>query len=292
MPRKATPPEIKKEVLLLCRRRCCLCYGLNNDLTEKQGQIAHLDRIASHNEIENLAFLCLPHHDQYDTRTSQSKGLTGREVKHFRRELHDLIVRDPDSLNANRRSVEFQAEDTFSRGGIDGEIYRLDIVPRCLSWEIVKDAYRVSGNPEDAKLDCDVVIEMYLVNQSTRVSRYPSDLQLSAEIRGTRVNFERQNELRAIDINHKKYEYGLAHERFGEKEQIKQLFSSLPFCLSPTQRVKGFERFMAKEINPDNIQDKSWKLNVVDSLGDQHPITKTDFGKGQKGKIALCQLRP
>jgi hypothetical protein len=68
MPRKPVPPEIEKGVLLLCRRRCCLCYGLSNDLKEKQGQIAHLDRDAAHNEIENLAFLCLPHHDQYDSR--------------------------------------------------------------------------------------------------------------------------------------------------------------------------------------------------------------------------------
>jgi hypothetical protein len=108
MPRKPAPPEIEHKVLHLCRRRCCLCYGLRNDLSEKQGQIAHLDRIANHNEIENLAFLCLPHHDQYDSRTSQSKGLTGREVKHFRQDLHDLIVRDPESLNANKRSNEIR----------------------------------------------------------------------------------------------------------------------------------------------------------------------------------------
>jgi hypothetical protein len=64
-------------------------------VTIKQRQIAHLDRDASNNEIENFAFLCLTHHDQYDTRTSQTKRLTEGEVKHFRQKLRDLIARDP-----------------------------------------------------------------------------------------------------------------------------------------------------------------------------------------------------
>jgi hypothetical protein len=153
MPRKATPPEIEHNVLVLCRRRCCLCYGLHSDRTIKQGQIAHLDRNSAHFEIENLAFLCLPHHDQYDARTSQSKRLTEREVKRFRQQLHDLIARDPDSLKIDNPPVEFRP-DAPSRGdGIDGEIYRLDIAPRNPSWEILKDAYRIWDKPEEVTTD-------------------------------------------------------------------------------------------------------------------------------------------
>jgi hypothetical protein len=109
--RKPTPPVIEQEVLRLCRRRCCLCYGLSNDLTVKQGQIAHLDRNPANFELGNLAFLCLFHHDQYDTRTSQSKRLTESEGRYFRQTLHDLIARDPDSIAP------------FSRDGIGPEIY-------------------------------------------------------------------------------------------------------------------------------------------------------------------------
>jgi len=92
MSRKPIPPDIAAQVLLLVRRRCCICYGLNRDPEIKDGQIAHLDRNSSNNDLDNLAFLCLTHHNQYDSRTSQSKGLTLNELLHFREELHKLLA--------------------------------------------------------------------------------------------------------------------------------------------------------------------------------------------------------
>jgi len=89
--RKRIPEETVAELLVCSRRRCCLCYGLDRDLTEKQGQIAHLDGDRSNNDPDNLAFLCLSHHDRYDSRTSQSKGLTVEELKRYRRELYQLV---------------------------------------------------------------------------------------------------------------------------------------------------------------------------------------------------------
>lgn len=89
--RKAIAPDTQAEVLLKSRRRCCICFGLNRDTLIKQGQIAHLDRDPSNNAEDNLAFLCLDHHDQYDSRSSQSKGLTALEVLKFRAELHAAI---------------------------------------------------------------------------------------------------------------------------------------------------------------------------------------------------------
>jgi hypothetical protein len=64
---------------------------LYRDLGVKRGQIAHLDQNPANSTAENLAFLCLEHHDQYDTRTSQSKGLTLREVKAYRTELYQAV---------------------------------------------------------------------------------------------------------------------------------------------------------------------------------------------------------
>jgi hypothetical protein len=79
MVRVSVPENIEKEVLLLCRRRCCICFGLYHDLGVKAGQVAHLDHDSTNNDLDNLAFLCLIHHDQYDSTTSQSKGFkTGR----------------------------------------------------------------------------------------------------------------------------------------------------------------------------------------------------------------------
>jgi hypothetical protein len=91
MPRIAVPDDIQDLVLLLSRRRCCVCFGLNGNADVKAGQIAHLDHDHSNNELDNLAFLCFEHHDQYDSGTSQSKSLRKSEIRHFRKELHDNV---------------------------------------------------------------------------------------------------------------------------------------------------------------------------------------------------------
>ena len=80
-------------VLYLSARRCCLCYGLNHDYSEKKGQIAHLDHDRSNNSIENLAWLCLSHHDEYDSKGSQSKAYGEYEVKQYRQALYNEVSR-------------------------------------------------------------------------------------------------------------------------------------------------------------------------------------------------------
>lgn len=74
-------------MLIACRRRCCLCWLLDRDDTEKAGQIAHVDRDPSNNSEDNLAWLCLPHHEQYDRSSRQARGITGAELRHARAEL-------------------------------------------------------------------------------------------------------------------------------------------------------------------------------------------------------------
>ncbi len=88
MSRPSIPQSTQTEVFIASRRRCCICFGLERSVDRKRGQIAHLDGNPSNNEFENLAYLCLEHHDEYDGRTSQSKGLTRHEVKEYRRELY------------------------------------------------------------------------------------------------------------------------------------------------------------------------------------------------------------
>lgn len=86
-------PEVVTEIVVGSRRRCCICFALRQDDAQKQGQIAHLDHDPSNNATDNLAFLCLDHHDQFDSRTSQSKGLTIEEVKRYRTELLAFAAR-------------------------------------------------------------------------------------------------------------------------------------------------------------------------------------------------------
>lgn len=90
MTRKAVPQEVQESILVLCRRRCALCFGLNQDLTvNMNGQIAHINRNANDSRPENLAYLCFDHHNLYDSKPSQSKGLTEGELREYQRRLYE-----------------------------------------------------------------------------------------------------------------------------------------------------------------------------------------------------------
>jgi len=89
--RKPISKAVETNILVNSKRRCALCVGLRGDLGEKKGQIAHLDQDRSNNLEENLAFLCFEHHNEYDSRTSQGKGLTIDEVKFYRDKLYAEI---------------------------------------------------------------------------------------------------------------------------------------------------------------------------------------------------------
>lgn len=91
-PRKATPKDNETEVLTKSRRRCALCYYLKGDLEEQLGQIAHLDDDRTNYAIDNLAFLCMPHHSVYDGTNSQHKNYTLEEAKFARDDLHKAIA--------------------------------------------------------------------------------------------------------------------------------------------------------------------------------------------------------
>src|SRR5215470_8609121 len=93
--------EVNADVLVTARRRCCVCFALSNDTEEKRGQVAHLDRNASNSARNNLVFLCLDHHDQYDSRTSQSKGLTVEELRQYRSQLDRFIAQSLPLSDAN-----------------------------------------------------------------------------------------------------------------------------------------------------------------------------------------------
>ena len=88
MQRRKVPEAIQTKIFMMSRRRCSVCFGLERDASRKRGQIAHLDGNPANDHPDNLAYLCLEHHDEYDGKTSQSKGLTVQEVKEYRNELY------------------------------------------------------------------------------------------------------------------------------------------------------------------------------------------------------------
>jgi hypothetical protein len=63
-----------------------------------------LNRDPADSRFENLVFLCLDHHDDYDGNTSQSKGYLPEEVREYRDKLYEL--------NAEKEAVLRHASET------------------------------------------------------------------------------------------------------------------------------------------------------------------------------------
>jgi len=91
--RKKIPNPNEKAVLTQSGRRCCICFAINGDILVKKGQIAHVDRNSANYRLDNLAWLCLEHHAEYDSKTSQHKGWQKSEVKAYRGNLYRAITK-------------------------------------------------------------------------------------------------------------------------------------------------------------------------------------------------------
>jgi hypothetical protein len=88
MARKAIPDATQTNIFLKSRRRCSLCFWLKGEDEVKKGQLAHLDGDNENASEDNLVFLCLEHHDEYDSIPRLSKGLREQEVRRWRDELY------------------------------------------------------------------------------------------------------------------------------------------------------------------------------------------------------------
>lgn len=102
--RRAPSKSVETDVLILSRRRCCVCFFLKNRKGDRPGQIAHLNRDPSDSKFDNLVFLCLEHHDEYDRQPSQAKGLSFGEVREYRNRLY--------ALNPHYKSITQHVADT------------------------------------------------------------------------------------------------------------------------------------------------------------------------------------
>jgi hypothetical protein len=148
--RKTIPAATELLVFDRSRRRCALCFYISGDLTEKHGQIAHLDQDSSNSVEDNLAFLCLPHHSVYDSKTRQHKNYTLVEVKKARNDLYAAIEQNrhpaapilrTEGRNADRKTLAdlinaLQEAIFFLRGfsfrGTSFPIFKLDPISNFL----------------------------------------------------------------------------------------------------------------------------------------------------------------
>ena len=91
--RKQISRKTQAAVMIKSRNRCALCFYWYNDPSVKAGQLAHIDRRPANSAEENLAFLCLEHHDQYDSKPSQTKRVMPEVLMAAKHELQ-LAVAD------------------------------------------------------------------------------------------------------------------------------------------------------------------------------------------------------
>ena len=116
--RKPVSKKVEAHVLVSCRRRCCLCVYLDQRDEASPGQIAHLNRDAADSRESNLVYLCLKHHDEYDSRTSQSKGFALEEVRYYKSLLIERFCREvntwpemPELLKVQEELIENYYDD-------------------------------------------------------------------------------------------------------------------------------------------------------------------------------------
>lgn len=125
MTRSVVPRNIEIAVLRKCRRRCALCFFLDFNLDTQKGQIAHIDRDANNSAEDNLAYLCLRHHDEYDTRPSQSKGLKEKELLEAKTDLEKWIEDNHEGLV--RSSLMDKTDIPEVHDSVSPEVFRLRI---------------------------------------------------------------------------------------------------------------------------------------------------------------------
>jgi hypothetical protein len=137
-------PRVESEILIAVRRRCALCFGLDGDLRRKNGQIAHIDRNALNDAEENLAWLCLPHHSEYDSRSRQQKGILPDELRIYRASLIAHMASDTVQLSATPSPRVKRAPRRAPQHRIGLELYdrRIAIYRACREYlnEIVREA--------------------------------------------------------------------------------------------------------------------------------------------------------
>lgn len=94
--KKESPPKIPLTVVnslfTSCHRVCALCWALERDGRAKEGQIAHIDRVNTNHKLANLCWLCLFHHNRYDTKMNQSKNFDKGELIRYKKDVEILVA--------------------------------------------------------------------------------------------------------------------------------------------------------------------------------------------------------
>lgn len=124
MSRKKIPKSTEISVLDKSRRRCALCLYLEYDFDFKRGQLVHIDRDAQNNNEDNLAYLCMPHHDEYDSVRSQSKNFKPEELKKAKSDLEEFLA-DKSNLKFFNKHNQVKSSNSHDYPGVSIDVYKI-----------------------------------------------------------------------------------------------------------------------------------------------------------------------
>lgn len=116
MARVKIPESLEAEVLFKSDLKCCVC--------RKRGDhIHHIDGNPSNNNIENLVFLCFPHHDEATITNSLRKKLRPKTIIKFRIQHYAEIENDRlNRVSANNKPILQLSEDSLFTASLNSSI--------------------------------------------------------------------------------------------------------------------------------------------------------------------------
>ena len=197
----------------------------------------------------------------------------------------DLLVQKGISAESDRHTTTAAlgpADSTVGgvRPALDAEIYRISTTGKAMSdvVSLTRSLYETTGRIREFALDADVLVEMYVVNTST-AKKYIRDFTGTVEIDGKEIPLVRQNDFYAWEFNHHPYEYCLKRgdDRYdrSDPESLPNLSDHINSELEEGKPIEGWVRFLVKNIDPEKLtNNRSYKLFVVDSLGNEYPILR------------------
>lgn len=148
--RKHINPTDEATLLMACRRRCCLCAHYQSDFSRKRGQIAHIDKDRTNAAKSNLAFLCFDCHDEFDSKSSQSKNFTQKEVRLCKEKLESHYANDKKLKVTVSISLDLTPEEFDRR---HGEIQ--ETLSKAVGQEVAAMNLRFESDSVDLTLDDD-----------------------------------------------------------------------------------------------------------------------------------------
>lgn len=143
-----------------------------------------MDGNASNNSLDNLAWLCLDHHDELDTTTSQSKGLTPPEVRQYRKELHEHVEEFWNQESISEEIGTTPGDDISGRYVREDEFEQAELNVRLLSGNRVQvEGYAIWGTdrpfgPNIGDLDFESTVDSSTTIHRDRVSGEDYELEL------------------------------------------------------------------------------------------------------------------